>query len=678
MKSPTFSPEPHLKPVEDGKKRVCLAALVLLGFLGGTTAAKASDLGAGMMKKAAGYLGVLRDEAIPAEDEAWLVQRWLDEATSSPETTAAQIDHLAVLFDQHQKTKDPLSLANERANVLKNVYCTAAQSSDPDTARLRDILAPDGLVLAADCALGLVVTRFDIEGLAASHALVAAAVGQDHDGGGEITRTSNMIEGWFPNAELPEKELIARGEIRHAILARFWSRIDGTPGQGALIDAVRSQAATDLKGPARQLENLAVSKLGEVDHVAKAGDAILKQTMIGEYVQFLEHVAGERLSTRDRVWVQDAVIRDFQDDPGKTLADVEDVEVHNRNYRASGSDEEKAAMASAWAASLHCHLSVSDDPDERRLAAILFRHDPVIDADCTANRISRMSATVLAEGEGQMLTEGDLGYALRFASVILGRPLLPDEVSVVREDSLQSFDRDFDQWLKNHEFYKSFLARIDQHQHSVFLAMDERKKVIDPIYCALKASDKPFSGAYVQMFQRGDAILFEDCDQERVTTKDEIEAFVGILDFLALINGMSPLTQADLEKLQLMLAPQNMNRTESMRLALEEWWSLLTVQEKATAIESMRQQGITPDADAETLKKFIEHVERMVVVLNAKARSCETLAVTIQGMTAVYGASLGPGHVTGNNPSGIPGEQLAGLVSATNAARAICQGVFGG
>ena len=62
-----------------------------------------------------------------------------------------------------------------------------------------------------------------------------------------------------------------------------------------------------------------------------------------------------------------------------------------------------------------------------------------------------------------------------------------------------------------------------------------------------------------------------------------------------------------------------------------------------------------------------------MVVLNAKARSCETLAVTIQGMTAIYGASLGPGNVTGNTPSGIPGEQLAGLVSASNAARAICQ-----
>jgi hypothetical protein len=653
--------------------------MALLATLAGATAsAQAAALDSVVMDKAVDYLGALRGETITVEDKAWLVQRWRDEASSAPETTAAQIDRLAVLFEQHEKSGDALALANGRADVLKNVYCTAKKSSDADTARLSSILAPEGLVLASDCALGLVVTRFDVEGLVESHAVVAGAVGQAYDAGQAVAETTGMIESWFPSAALSEKELIARAEIRHAVLDRFWSRIDGTPGQSALIDAVRDQVASDLKGAARELESLAVSKLGEVDYLAKAGDALLKPAMIGAYVEFLERVAGNRLSTRDRVWLQDAIIKDFRDDPGKTLADVEDVQTLNRNYRASGSADEKVAMSSAWAASLHCHLSVSDDPDERQLAAVLFRHDPVAEADCAAGRISRKSATVLAEREGRELTEGDLGYALRFASVMLGRPLLPDEVAVVREDSLQNFERNIDQWLENHQFYQAFLAKIDQHQDSVFLAMDERKKVVDPIYCALKSSDEPFSEDYVRMFQRGDAILFEDCDQKLVTTSDEVDAFVGILDFLALINGTPPLGQADIERLRSTLAPQNMNRTESMRLALEEWWSLLTVQEKATAIESMRKQGITPEADADTLKSFIEHVERMVVVLNAKARSCETLAVTIQGMTAIYGASLGPGNVTGNTPSGIPGEQLAGLVSASNAARAICQGVFGG
>ena len=96
------------------------------------------------------------------------------------------------------------------------------------------------------------------------------------------------------------------------------------------------------------------------------------------------------------------------------------------------------------------------------------------------------------------------------------------------------------------------------------------------------------------MFQRGDAILFEDCDQERGDDfKDEIEAFVGILDFLALdqwhVTRLRP--GGSSRSFSSTLAPQNMNRTESMRLALEEWWSLLTVQEKATAIESMRSAG---------------------------------------------------------------------------------------
>jgi hypothetical protein len=641
--------------------------------------AKAATLDPGAMDNAISYLGVLRGEAVSAEDQAWLRQRWQDEASDAPETTALQIDHLAVLFEQHQTAGDPLALANGRADFLKNVYCTAEQSSDPDTGRLSDILAPDGLVLAAECAFGLVVTRFDIEGLVASHALVAAAVGRDHEEGLEVTETAGMIGAWFLSAELAEKEVIARAEIRHAVLSRFWSRIEGTPEQRALIDAVRRQAATDLKSPARELESLAISKLGQVDYLAEAGGSKLTAAMVLSYNEFLERIAGHGLSARERAWLQDAIIKEFRDDPTGLLADIENVQTLNRNYRASTAADEKAAMLKEWAGGLYCYLSASSDPDEQRLADVVFRHDPVTDADCGANRISRKSETVLAEAGGRILTEGDLGYAIRFASVVLGRRLLPEEEAVVREDSIQSFSRNLEQWSGNHELYQAFLGKIDQRRDSsVFLAMDERKKMFDPIYCALKSSDEPFASDYVAMFRSGDAILYEDCDQQLVTTEDEVDAFVDVLDFLALINDMPPLSQADIEELRPTLVSRNMNRTESMRLALEEWWSLLSIEEKATAIESIRKQGITPEADAETIQSFIDHVERMVVVLNAKANTCEFLSVAIQGYTAIYGASLGPGSVTGNNPSGIPGEQLGGLVSATNAARAICAGAFGG
>jgi hypothetical protein len=679
MNTPNQPQEPLLEKSTKTIKCAHLAFAILASLLGATATTHAEDLDPEILAKAISYMGVLRGEAIPAQHEAWLIERWQDAASSKPEKTAAEVDHLAVLFEQHQKTGDALALANGRADFLKNVYCTAAQTSDPDMARLADILVPGDLVLAADCALGLVVTRFDIEGLVASHRLVAGAVDQDHDAGRDVDETAGMIKGWFPDAPLSEKESMARAEIRHAVLVRFWDRIDGSPGQGALIDAIRSQAADDLEGPARELESLAVSKLGEVDYLAKVGEALLKPGVIGSYIEFFERVAGQSLATRDRWWVQDAIVGDFRDDPAKLLANAEIVQTNNRNYRATSSAEERAAMLSEWAANLYCLFSASDGPEGKQLLKILFRHDPVTDASCDPNRISRKSATVLAEGEGRALREGDLVPARRFASTMLGRELLPDEQKVLREYKLQGFERDVDRWGRNQEFYQTFLAKIDQRRDdSVFLAMDERKTIVDSTYCALKASDEPLAADYVRMFQREGAILYEDCDRELVTTREEVDAFISVLDFLALINGKDPLSQTDIEGLRERLAPQNMSRSESMQLALREWWSLLTVAERATAIKSMREQGITPEADAETLRGFIDHVERMVVVLNAKSRSCESLAVTIQGMTAIYGASLGPGVVTGNSPSGIPGEQLAGLASADQAARAICRGVFGG
>ncbi len=653
-----------------------LIASVLLTVVAG--GANAATLDPKVMEHAIQYLSVLRGKAVPAEGEEWLQQRWLDESSYAPKRVARQIDHLAVLFEQHQDKKDKLALANSRAEFLKNIYCTAAQSSDPDTASLRDLLAPDELVLAADCALGLVVTRFDVEGLVASHALVATAVGHHHDQEREVEITTAQIKDWFPDAALAEKELLARAEIRHAVLARFWSRINGTREQQALIDAIRSQAKADIKEPAREIENLAISKLGDVDYLAKVGDDVLKAPMIASYVEFLERIAGNVLSSRDRAWLQDVFLKVFQKDPKKALTELNNVQSLNRDYHASSAADVRAKMDQDWAIRLHCHFTSSGDPDEQQLAVMLFSHDPVTFSDCDSMQIKRKSQTILAEAKGQMLTEGDIGDALRFASIMLGRPLLPEEESIVRSDSMRSFDRSVDKWSENQTFYRAFLGEIDQRQDSHFLTMNKRKELFDAIYCNLKSSNEPFSDDYIRMFQRHEAIQFEDCERVRVTTKDEIEAFVSVLDFLSLINGKPPLSQAAIAELLTTIDSRDLNRAESMRLALDEWWSLLSLEEKVTAIKSMREQGITPDADAETIGSFFNHVERMVVVLNARNKSCETLAVTIQGMTALYAAGLGPNGVTANSPSGLPGEQLAGLVSATNAARAICKGVYGG
>ena len=280
-----------------------------------------------LIDKAIRFFGVLRGQEISVKDGAWIMQRWTDEARLEPKAIAAQVDDLAIQLERHQQASDPLALANSRMNLIENIYCTAKQTSDPTIGRLGSILIPDDLVLAADCILGLVVTRFDVDGLIASHALTATATGQEHQVDRDRIEIIKIIRDGFTDAKPAEKALIARAELRHAILARFWSRIEDTPEQQAVIDAIRTNVAQDLRRSARELENLAMSKLGDVDYLAKIGDAKITTDAINIYREWLERIAGFDFSSRDRAWLQDAIIDDFRKDPTKMLNQIADLKI---------------------------------------------------------------------------------------------------------------------------------------------------------------------------------------------------------------------------------------------------------------------------------------------------------------------------------------------------------------
>ena len=284
---------------------------------------------------------------------------------------------------------------------------------------------------------------------------------------------------------------------------------------------------------------------------------------------------------------------------------------------------------------------------------------------------------MLAEAGDQRLTEADIDTARRFASVMLGRLLLPKEEAVLREDKIQSFKRDLSAWNEELQFYKAFLNKIDGYDTSKFLAMDERKKLFDQLYCQLGGSDDPFADDYVEMFHLGNAILFEDCDQLFVTTEEELSAIADFVNFLSLVNDMPPPKQADLQEIRETLTKQNMNNAESSLLALKEWWSLLTLEQKAAEAERIKKEGISPEADSETIANFANLIKLKVVTMNARIQSCQMMAIIIQGQTAIYAASLSPFDVTPGNPSGILGERLAGLVSSTNLAAELCKDVGG-
>ena len=654
------------------------APLTGLGLCILATMPAASDDGAlseQSVGQAVDYLALLSGQDMSAEDSAWLKQQWGLEFETSPKTVATEIDELALSLERQQQSPDPLALASGRTAMVKNTYCAAKQSSDPHLHRLREILAPDDVVLAADCVLGLVVTRFDVDGLTASDALTAAATGVGHDPLSDKAEITKIIEEGFADATLAEKSLVANGELRGAILTRFWSRIDGAAEQRAVVEEIKNAAVSDLRGAARQLEALALSRLGEVDYLAKAGDAKLTVGAIAEYDRWLERIAGYRFSARDRAWMQQAIIDEFRNDPGKTLSEVSGVDQMNRDYALADGAREQADLVAGWAADLHCYFSVSNDPDEIRLAEVIFRHDPVTEADCQARRISRESDRVLAEIDGQRLTEGDLDLSLDFASMVLGRPLLAEEISVVREEAVQDFEKDLSAWNKQNDFQDATLNEVERHRSSFFLGVDERKKLLDPIYCSLKASDDPSADDYVKMFKHGGGIVFEDCDRQLVTTTDEVDAIVSLVNFLGLVNGRPPLNGADRKELVQSIKSEDLTKAEVSKSALDEWWSLLSLEEKAAETARMRQEGITPEADSSVISNFINLVKLQVVSKNAQLQACKLAAVVSRGQANIYAAKAG--RYGWNDPNsdiaGFPVDDYTTLVTNNSLFAEACQ-----
>lgn len=625
------------------------------------------------MSQAIRYLGVLRGRDISADDEAWLKEQWAKEHEASPQAVAAQLDELAFQFERHQQGKDPITLASGRTEVAENAYCAAEQTSDPTRHRLRDILAPDDFIVAADCLLGLVVTRFDIDGLVASQALTAAATARDHDAASDRAEIIGIIEEGFSDAAPSEKALLTNGELRHAVLARFWSRIDGTPEQRAVIEELRSQAATDIRGPSRQLESLALSRLGEVDYLAKVGDATLTAAAFGIYTEWLERIAGYSFSSRDRAWLEQAIIEEFQENPEKLLSEVSGIKGMNTDYHTTEGAEAKNDLVASWAADLHCYLTASSDPDEIRLAEVIFDQDPVTEADCQAGRISRKRHAVVAEAKGQRLLEHDLAASFRFVRMILGRPLLSEEVTVIREDDIQSFKQDPGAWREQNGQYRTILEKTEDRGKNAFLAMDDRKKLFDTIYCAMRESDDPYADDYLRMFQRGDAIVFEDCDRKLVTTRDEIDAIISFVNFLTLLNERQPLSPAEVKEVRQSLKAEDLDDAESSMFAVNEWWSLLTLEEKAAEILKVQKNGVTPEADGDTIGGFVRLAKLQVVLKNAKLDQCRMMAVIARGNANIFAAKQGRYFLNeGGDPVGFPGQEYATLVTTNNMFAELC------
>ena len=636
-------------------------------------AADSPSLTNGSMAQAIDYLSLLSGQDLSTDDVEWLKQRWKEEFEATPEATAAEIDVLAIAFERHQREEDPLALAQMRTTILTDIYCSSAKASDPESRRLQEILTPEGGILAADCLLGLVVTRFDVDGLVASHALLADVVGTSHDAESDRAAILTAIETGFDDLALANKGGLANGELRHAVLARYWSRIDGSDRKKAFIEEARQVDVADLSGPARQFEDVALKQLGEVDYLVKIGTASLTTSDVGAYEEWLQRIAGQALASRDRDWLQQAIIDDFRADPEKALGEVAGIREMNRDHILAKTPDEKRRLVENWAAGLYCYASASSDPAERHLVEVVFRDDPVVDADCATAAITRKSHQVIADADGAQLLEQDLDVSLGFLEMLLARPLLSEEEAIVREDNIQTFQRDPVDWRNQNEKYRALLAEVDKHDTSVFLGVRKRKDLFDPIYCALSASDEPYAADYLAMFRRNAAIVHEDCDESLVNTRDEVDAFVAFSNFLAMLNGRQPFDEAQTEGIRQSAASIDLDEVEVTMAALEEWWSLMNLGEKAVEAQKVQAKGITPESDGSEISTFVNFAKLAVVNTNALIRNCAVMRTINEGNVALFAARSGGFLMSSQGDElGFSSSDLENIVFSTSLAAGLC------
>lgn len=665
------------------RRVLCRALLAACLFLTIASPGKAQNAVPGLndelMGNAVRYFAMVTGRDIGAEDSTWLKNRWQEAYATAPFDVFNRVDQLALQFELQERESDPLALASSRSSLIGDAHCSTAYSSAPDAARMKAILAPEGLVLASDCVLGLVVTSFDLDGVVASHRMVAEIVGQSYDEAEDRATLTGAVTGQFADLDLANKQYAAQGELRNAIATKFWALLEGDPRQTETANQLRSQAGQDpsaIAVSARNLETVALGQIGKLDSIAKAGKARLTTDTVGKYLEWLERIAGYTFSNRDRLWVKEALVTDFLRNPASLQQEVAAVEKYNRDYITEKDPARKAAMLAEWAGQLHCYLAQSSNPSEKYLDEILFRHDPVIEADCASNRVKRKRDDVLAEVDGQQLTEGALAPAMRVATLLFGRSLSADEHALIRNDFIQNFKKDPAKLQAEFVNYQQIIQAYedDNYYGDDYVREDKRRQLFVTIYCSLQHSNEPDVQRSLAMLKEANAVVHEDCSQQLVTTERAINAFIASANFLAFVSGTPPFTQTEEAKIAEALRQEDLSAAEAGLAKLVEWWSLLNLEKKAEKAGWIKSLGVSHPSEAGPLVQTVAAQAQLdLLLIKAQSVACQVNAIVAAGTAGLFVADIQPGTVPGGiDETGVPTGKLFTVLSQAQLGAALC------
>lgn len=670
-------------------------SFIVAGISVGQAETAAPPLTDELMNKAIGYIGAVLGRDVDAEDSRWLKQQWSEDYSKTPAGAIAGLDGMALKLELIERDADPVGMATYRNELIDDTYCAAQMTSDPSARRAKDVLAPDDVVLVADCVYGFVVTTFDVEGLAASHALTAEIVGQSHDTAADLQNLMSAIpaefEGWDPT----NKGLAAGGELRHAIAAKFWALLDGDPKKTETANILRGRTGQEpsaIMASARNLETLALGEIGKLDYIAKVGEVRLTSGMVGTYLQWLERIAGYPFSPRDRVWLRGVIVEEFEADPAKMQQEIAAVDDYNRAYRGARGDgpgldtndpgrlAKQKAMLDGWTAQLHCYLSQSSDPDEMRLAEVVFAENPVISSDCTGSQVTRKSDAVLAEAGGQRLTEAMLVPAMRVAMLLFGRPLTADEAAVARKDWIKAFEQDPAKALAEMVEYQKLLHEYDGGGSSYakrgYERESNRRDLFVTVYCGLQQSEEPDDRELLAMLKEANVVVHEDCSQQLVTTERTVDAFIASSNFLAFVSGKPPFTQAEEAEFVKALRRENVSWAEISLASYLEWWPALSVEKKAKAVDQIRSFGIDHPSEAGQHIRDVSSLAQLELVLaQVNAVACQVAAITAEHDAAMFVLESGPYAYRADSTDagiGFSGAKFGQILSNSILGNALC------
>ncbi|MGI9434620.1 MAG: hypothetical protein ACR2Q4_07310 [Geminicoccaceae bacterium] len=644
-----------------------------------TTPSPAAIGGAGstdaMIEQAFRYIGVISGQGLGADDKAWLREHW--------EKRGAQ--DLAAMAAQIEDDPDPLTLALLRSRMIDEIYCAAERTTDPVAHRLRAILAPDDLVLAADCIFDFVVTRFDLEGTVASHAVVAGitddvfaeVTGSAYDRPGDLAANQRTITSRFAEMDLKQQAFIASGEVRHAVAARFWSRLEGDTRRpevaAALVRDVR-EADGNLWQPARSLESLASAELGQVDYIVEVEGVRLTAADVAAYRKWWEGIAGYQFSLRDHAWIENLLIKAYRQAPINAQKRTDSVRAYHQAILSADDPDRKAALLAAEEARIYCHLQASSERQDSDLGELLFRHDPVTESDCANDQVTRWSDTVLAKAGERVITEAHVSEIATYLDLVLARAPTSNERAFLREREIRAFKEDPETWQAGLEQTRGLMADYRSKGQLAFLMEAIRLKELGNFYCHVRQSGKPGHAGFVAMLQQTHEIVFEDCDRRIVTTRRAVDSYVEAVNFIAHLAGL-PLLSADDETTIRGNIKGSKLDAEADLATLMQWWSWLSPEKKKREVAKIRNDGLRRANDViEKLEIYVDVAGIGLVSMEAKIRSCAMLAVIERGAGDLLIAGSGPqyGQNLESRPLGIDLGRLARLQSLGSFFSALC------